>query len=167
MYVKLKKQPTTVGGALVLAEAHLRVLGRSDLSPLEFVRNCQAGEVTAAIVPLTKLREQEVLPGLKLKSGASVLEVVRIIPTNREVVYKNNRGGLFRMPTAKFVRLALQQGYKKVWNIRNFLISLKTLLKPVMDALPLMWVLKFVLGALRRKPGVQFSSKLPKHTEKL
>jgi len=164
---KLKSQPKTVAQAVIFAEAHIRALGLPELSPLSFVQKINANEVVAGIFPLTKLREKEVVPGLKLQNGSSVIEVVRMIPTNREVVYKNNRGGLFRIPAEKFVKLAIQQGYRKVWNIRNFLITLKTLLKPVLDAIPLMWVLKWVLGAIRKRPGASFQDKLPKQTDRI
>lgn len=170
MYVKLQKQPETVAQALVLAEAHLAAIGLSELSPLRFVREAVIeGEnlVTASIFPLTKLREREVVPGLKLRSGTSVIEVTKVLPSNREVVYKTNRGGLFRIPTEKFVKLALQQGYKKIWNIKNFLITLKSLLKPVLDAVPLMWVLKWVLSAIRGRSFNLISTQLPMATDKI
>lgn len=153
---RLKYQPRDVGQAVVFAEAHLRAIGLPELSPVAFVRNVtwDAGEVVAVLSPATKLRAAEVLPGLRLKSGNSILDVVKVIPTNKEVIYKNNRGGEFRMPTDKFVKLSTQQGYRKVWNVKNFLISLKALLKPVLDSVPLMWVMKWVLNMIRGKKAV-------------
>jgi len=150
---KLQHQPQTVGEALVLAEAHLRVIGMSEFSPIAFAKNAVRGEVTASIFPTTKLRIQEVLPGLRLRAGNSIIDVVKVIPTNKEVIYKTNRGGQFRMPTEKFVQLAIQQGFKKIWDVKNFLIALKNLLKPVLESVPLMLVLKWVLSYIRgRKP---------------
>lgn len=162
-------QPQTVAEALILSEAHLRAIGRPEFSPLRFVKEAVVtdNEVTAAFFPFTALREKEVLPGLKLRSGNSILEIVRLIPTNKEVVYKNNRGGVFRMPVGKFVKLAQQQNYRKIWNIRNFLISLKELLKPVLDSIPLMWVMKWILKMVRGKQGLHISDKLPKEVEEL
>lgn len=166
---KLKFQPQTVAQAVIFSEAHLRSIGRPELSLLAFVKevSAESDPVVASKISLTQLREQEVIPGLRLKSGTSILEIVRVIPTNREVVYKTNRGGLYRMPTEKFVKLARQQGYKKIWNIKNFLITLKALLKPVLDAVPLMWVLKWILNMIRVRPGVRFASKLPKPADVL
>ena len=112
-YVKLKRQPETVEQAFILAEAHLAAMGLSELSPTRFVREAVIEDnnlITASIFPLTKLREKEIVPGLKLQSGPSTIEVTKVMPSNREVIYKTNRGGLFRMPTEKFVKLATQQG---------------------------------------------------------
>jgi len=169
-YVKLKRQPETVEQAIILAEAHLAAIGLSELSPTRFVREAVIEDnnlITASIFPLTKLREKEIVPGLKLQSGPSTIEVTKVMPSNREVIYKTNRGGLFRMPTEKFVKLATQQGYRKTWDIKNFLITLKALLKPVLDAVPLMWVLKWILGAVRGRQRSQFADRLPTKTDTL
>jgi len=170
MYVKLTAQPQNLSQALVIAEAHLAAIGLSELSPTKFVREAVIegnNLVTASIFPLTKLREREVVPGLKLRSGSSTIEVTKVLPSNREVVYKTSRGGIFRIPLEKFVKLALQQGYKKVWNIKNFLITLKALLKPVLDAIPLMWVLKWVLSAIRGRSSHLINTQVPMNTDKI
>ena len=168
--VRLDYQPKTVGEALALAEAHLRAIGYPHMSPVRFVRENELRQdgslVTAALYTHTELREADLLPGTRIRTGASEIEVVRIIPSQHEVVFKNKHGGLFRMPTKKFVELAKQQGYKKVWNITTFLESLKNLLKPVLPLIPLMWVLKWVVNTIRKKP-VTFHERLPKETDKL
>lgn len=149
----------TLGQALVLAEAHLRVIGMSEFSPMQFVKTC---EVSAGVTTL--LREAEVLPGLRLQCGSSILEVVKVIPTNKEVIYKSV-GGVFRMPTAKFVQLAIQQGYRKSWDVEKFLISLKNLLKPVLDSVPLMLVMTWVLSQIRgEKPSRIEADHFPSHS---
>lgn len=170
MMKKLKYQPQDTLEALVFAEAHLAAIGKSEFSPINFVKQVvitPGGDVTASIFPLTKLRSAEVVPGLRLKAGSSILEVIKVLPTNKEIVYKNNRGGVFRMPTERFVQLAIQQGYKKVWDIKNFLIDLKKLLLPVLDSLPLMWVMKWVLNMVRGKEARLLSERIPLATLKL
>lgn len=164
--VRFSRQPRNVAEAVLFAEAHVRASGFDFLSPLDFALGSH--EVTAAMFAATTLREKELLPGLKLRSGSSVVEVVRIIPTNREVVYRSNRGGLHRMASEKFVKLARQQGYKKIWNLTAFLQTLKNLLKPVLDSVPLMWVLRWILNMVRSKSkGQMFTTKVPEKAETL
>jgi hypothetical protein len=166
---KLTYQPADVVSALIFSEAHLAAIGKAEYSPINFVKNAVVtdGVVTAAVFPSTKLRAAEVVPGLRLKAGSSIIDVVKVLPTNKEVVYKNNRGGIFRMPTEKFVQLAIQQGYKKVWDVKNFLITLRQLLTPVLDSIPLMWVMKWVLNMIRGKGTHLISEKYPLSTTKL
>lgn len=162
----LQFHPQTPLQALLLAEAHVRALGFPHLSPLSIIQtaNGETGEaVIAGIFTGSKLTVKELLPGLKLRSGASELEIVRVRPTEREVTYKT-RGHLIKMDSDKFIQLANQQGYRKSWNLKVFLESLKQLLKPVLAAVPLMWVLKLVTNAVRKKPQT-FLSELPKKKE--
>lgn len=165
---KLSCQPTSPYQALIFAEAHLRAIGLPELSPISFAYNYgqKLDQVTAGIFPTTKLRAQEIVPGLRLKSGNSIIDIVKSIPTNHEIVYKTNHGGLFRMPTDKFVQLAVQQGYRKVWNVKNFLITLKALLSPVLDSIPLMWVMKWVLNFVRGKKALM-TDKVPTLTDRI
>ena len=88
------------------------------------------------------------------------------MPSNHEVTYKNSKNQLFRIGIDKFLQLAVQQGYRKVWDLPAFLQTLKDLLRPVLAAIPLMWVLKLVINAVRRKP-VKFSVALPKEAVNL
>jgi hypothetical protein len=118
------------------------------------------------LFPTTTLRESELLPGLRLRAGTSIVEIVRIVPTQKEVVFKNNRGGLFRMQADRFVTLAKQQGYRKIWDLATFLRTLKGLLKPVLTPVPLMWVLHWIVQFLR-KPSLQYATRIPEPTEKL
>jgi len=135
--------------SLIVAESHLRSTGNAAYSPIDFVSRYTA--VEAAVIPNVKLRLAEVVPGLKLRSGSSIITVVRVIPTNKEVVYQTSSGKQERMPTEKFLHLATQQGYRKVWDVKGFLISLKALLKPVLDSVSLMLVMKWVLEKVRGK----------------
>jgi len=135
--------------ALIIAESHLRSTGNEVYSPIDFVSRYRA--VEAAVVPNVKLRFSEVVPGLKLRSGSSIITIVRVIPTNKEVVYQTSSGKQERIPTEKFLHLAAQQGYRKVWDVKSFLISLKALLKPVLDSVSLMLVMKWVLEKVRGK----------------
>jgi hypothetical protein len=166
----VRLQPNTPLQALLVAEAHLRAIGflrdYPHLSPLAVV----SGEVTAEEVTagwfLGKLKSKDLIPGLKLRSGASQIEIVRVMPSSQEITYKNSKGQLFRIGTERFIQLASQQGYRKVWDLPTFLKTLKDLLRPVLAAIPLMWVLKLVINAVRRKP-VKFSISLPKEPVKL
>jgi hypothetical protein len=147
--------PKTPLQALLLAEAHVRALGCPHLSPLDIIKAVNRGEsgeeVIAGIFTSSKLTMKELLPGLKLRAGASEIEVVRVRPTEQEVTYKT-RGHLVKMDSSKFIQLATQQGYRKTWDLKSFLVKLKDLLKPVLMAVPLMWVLKLVTDAVRKKP---------------
>ena len=144
--------PATPFQALLIAEAHVRALGYPHLSPLDLVKTArEGGEIHAGLFSGSKLTLKELLPGLRLRSGASEIEVVRIRPTEREVTYKV-RNKFFRMDSHRFLDLANQQGYRKVWDFKTFLTSLKALLKPVLAAIPLMWVLKLVTNAVRKQP---------------
>jgi len=156
--------PATPFQALLIAEAHVRALGYPHLSPLDLMRSArEGGEVCAGLFSGAKLTLKELLPGLRLRSGSSEIEVVRVQPTQREVTYKV-RNKFFRMDTHRFVDLANQQGYRKVWDLKTFLGTLKELLKPVLAAVPLMWVLKLVTNAVRKQP-VKFESTIPRHSE--
>lgn len=151
----VRHNPRTPMQALILADAYLRMIGFVEvpqLSPLAIVQGT-ANEVTANLNPfITKVKSADLLPGLRLKSGSSVIEITRVFPTNKEVIYKNSRGKAFRVSSEKFIQLANQQGYKKIWDMTTFLSTLKDLLKPVLGAVPLMWVMKLILNSLRRKP---------------
>lgn len=167
--VKLNYQPTTPGQALVFAEAFLSTIGKSEYSPTKFVKDTiktKDGLVTASVVPNTMIREQDLLPGIKLRSGSSQIEILKTIPLRREVVFKNKVGTLSRMPITQFIKLSRQQGYRKVWNLTAFLETLKNLLKPVLEAIPLMWILKWVVNSIRHKP-IKFASNLPKEVKDL
>ena len=155
--------------ALLVAEAHLRAIGwlkeNPHLSLTAIVSENSTQEVTAAWF-LGKIKVKDLRPSLKLRSGASQLEVVQVMPSTKEITYKNTQGKLFLVGAEKFVQLANQQGYRKVWDLPGFLATLKDLLKPVLAAIPLMWVLKLVINAVRHKP-VKFSVALPKEAHKL
>lgn len=154
--VRLDYQPKTVGESLALAEAHLRAVGCPHLSPIRFVRenSLQPGGVLVTASPYsnTVLREQDLLPGTRIRTGASEIEIVRVIPSQHEVVFKNKSGGLYRMTSEKFVQLARQQGYRKIWNMSTFLEQLKNMLKPVIGAVQLMWIMKWIVSSVRNKP---------------
>lgn len=146
----LLQQPTNPTAALLVADYCVKALGSPIESPLDIVRS---GRVEAGFLPPpSKLTVRELLPGLKLRLGSSEIEIKKLIPTAKEVVYRLGSGRLERMDTEKFVRLANQQGYRKVWNLARFLGTLKTLLKPILSAIPLMWVLKTVINSVRKKP---------------
>ena len=144
--------PQTPLQALAIADAHIRALGYPHLSPLDFVKACEgAGEVTSGLFTGTRLTFKELLPGLKLRTGTSEIEIVRVRPTEKEVTYKT-KGAYFKIDADKFLQLANQQGYRKVWDLKTFLLTLKNMLKPVLAAVPLMWVLKLITNAVRKKP---------------
>lgn len=154
--------PQTPLQALLIAEAHVRALGHPHSSLLDLIESAstgEPGEVIAGLFSGTKLTLKELLPGLRLRTGASEIEIVRVRPTEREITYKT-RGKFIKMDSQRFLDLANQQGYRKVWDLRTFLTTLKSLLKPVLAAVPLMWVLKLVMNAVRKKP-VQFESTIP------
>lgn len=157
--------PQTPLQALLLAEAHVRSLGYPHLSPLDIVKSAEMGEsgrgvcVISGFLSGAKLTLKEILPGLKLRTGTSEIEVIRVRPTEREVTYKS-RGKFIKMDSQKFLNLANQQGYRRVWDLKTFLTTLRSLLKPVLAAVPLMWVLKLVTNAVRGKP-VRFESSIP------
>ena len=149
-------QPNTPLQALLLAEAHIRAQGCPHLSPLAVVKSAHeekcAGEIIAAVFSgTTKLTLKELLPGLKLRAGASVIEIIRVRPTDREVSYKT-QSGTTKMDSQRFLDLANQQGYRKIMDLKTFLVSLKDLLTPILAPVPLMWVLKLVTDAVRKKP---------------
>lgn len=146
-------EPQTPLQALIIADAHIRALGYPHLSPLDFVKSASegAGEVTAGLFTGAKLTFKELLPGLKLRTGSSEIEIVRVRPTEKEVTYKT-KGQFFKIDAGKFLQLANQQGYRKVWDFKTFLATVKTLLKPVLAAVPLMWVLKLITNAVRKRP---------------
>lgn len=156
--------PKTPLQSLILADAHVRALGFPHLSPLDVVRSAEKGvEVNSGLFSGSKLTVRELLPGLRLRAGASEIEIVRIRPTEREVTYKT-RGKFIKMDSQRFLDLANQQGYRKVWDLKTFLLTLKSLLKPVLAAVPLMWVLKLVTNAVRKKP-IKFESNIPTHDD--
>lgn len=149
--------PKTPIQSLIVADAHLRAIGFPHLSPLDVVMSAKnGGEITAGFFTGKKLTLKELLPGIKLRAGSSELEIVRVRPTEREITYKSH-DKFIKMDTSKFLQLANQQGYRKVWDLKSFLSTLKTLLKPVLAAIPLMWVLKLVTDAVRKKP-IMFST---------
>lgn len=152
--------PQTPLQSLIIADAHVRALGFPHLSPLDIVRAAETGDVViAGLFTGSKLTLKELLPGLRLRAGASEIEIVRIRPTEREVTYKT-RGKFIKMDSQRFLDLANQQGYRKVWDLRTFLLTLKNLLKPILAAVPLMWVLKLVVNAVRKKP-IKFENLIP------
>lgn len=155
--------PQTPLQALLLAEAHVRAIGHPHLSPLDLMKSASKGEagdsVCAGLFTGTKLTLKELLPGLRLRAGASEIEIVRVRPTEREVTYKT-RGKFVKMDSQHFLNLANQQGYRRIWDLKTFLANLKSLLKPILAAVPLMWVLKLVTNAVRKKP-VTFESSIP------
>jgi hypothetical protein len=153
--------PETPLQALIVADAHVRAMGLAHLSPLDAVLAASSGkEVAAGLFTSGRLTLKELLPGLKLRAGSSELEIVRVRPTEREVTYKT-KGKFIKMDSQRFLTLANQQGYRKIWDLKSFLLTLKTLLMPVLASVPLMWVLKLVTNAVRRKP-VKFESTIPK-----
>ena len=156
-FVDQTSQPQTPFQALLIAEAHVRAAGCPHLSPLKFVRELQRVEANTSSA--TKLTLREILPGLRLRSGASEIDVIRIRPTDNEVSYKRKDGKTLRLPASDFLKKAIQQGYRKVWDVTSFLNSLKEFLKPILATVPLMWVMRLVLNAVRRQP-VQFTTTL-------
>jgi len=155
--------PATPNQALIFADVHIRALGLPHLSPLDVVKANGLHEVSAGMFTGNKLTIKELLPGLRLRTGASELEIVRIRPTEKEVTYKT-RGKFIKMDSQRFIDLANQQGYRKIWDLRTFLLTLKSLLKPILAAVPLMWVLKLVTNAVRKKP-ITFESNIPTHDD--
>lgn len=157
--------PKTPLQSLIIADAHVRALGFPHLSPLDIVKAAETGgeAVIAGLFTGTKLTLKELLPGLRLRAGASEIEIVRIRPTEREVTYKT-RGKFIKIDSQRFLDLANQQGYRKVWDLKTFLSTLKTLLKPILAAVPLMWVLKLVTNAVRKKP-IKFENLIPTRDE--
>ena len=164
---KLGFAPQNPVQALLIAEAHVRAIGYPFMSPLRFIRESELHEdgtlTTASTFVSAALTVKEILPGLRLRSGSSEIEVVKVIPTRKEIVYKSKKG-VYRISTSKFVRLARQQGYRKVWDLKTFLETLRKMLKPILSAIPIMWILKIVTDSVRKKP-VGISSRLPKTTE--
>ena len=152
-------QPQNITQALLVAEAHLRVIDRSDMSPIAFVS--MAEQVTAGPVMFNrnKITPKELLPGTRLRAGASEIEIVKIEPTKQIVFYRDSRKQVRKTNTSHFIQLANQQGYRRVWGVASFLVSLKKLLRPILAAVPLMWILKWVVGAIRKRP-VKFATKL-------
>lgn len=158
----LLSQPQTPMQALLVAEAHVRALGYPHLSPLDLIKSAsrtETGQVYAGFFTGTKLTMKEMLPGVKLRAGSSEIEIVRVRPTEREITYKT-RGKFIKMDSQHFLDLANQQGYRRIWDLKTFLVTLKSLLKPILAAIPLMWVLKLVTNAVRRKP-IKFTSDIP------
>lgn len=166
----VRLQPKNPMQALLLADAHLRAIGflkeNPHLSPLTIVTEEKGSEEVTASWFLGKLKVKDLIPGLKLRAGSSMLEIVQVAPTKKLITYKNSKGKLFQVSGERFIQLANQQGYRKVWDLTSFLNTLKDLLRPVLAAIPLMWVLKLVINAVRRKP-VKFSVSLPKEVTKL
>jgi len=160
---KILFEPKTPLQALLLAEAHVRAIGCPHLSPLDVMKAArETGEVTSFFSG-TKLTLKELLPGLRLRAGSSEIEIERVRPTEREVTYKA-RGKFVKMDSQRFLDLANQQGYHKIWDLKTFLTTLKNLLKPILSAIPLMWVLKLVSNAVRRKP-IKFENTIQKEDE--
>lgn len=155
--------PATPTQALIVADVHIRALGFPHLSPLDVVKANGMHEVSAGMFTSKKLTIKELLPGLRLRAGASELEIVRLRPTEKEVTYKT-RGKFIKMDSQRFIDLANQQGYRKIWDLRTFLLTLKSLLKPILAAVPLMWVLKLVTNAVRKKP-ITFESNITTHDD--
>lgn len=150
--------------ALLKAEKYIQENRFPLPTPLEYIAQAQKAQKVEGLFGIghSKLTAKDLLPGLKLRSGPSEIEVVRVLPTTKEVVYRlKNRNQLRRSDTARFIKLANQQGYRKVWNLASFLRTLKNLLKPILAAIPLMWVLKIVINAVRKKP-MRFSTLPPK-----
>ena len=149
--------------ALLTAERYIQENRFPLPSPLEYISQARSGQkVEAGLIPFSKLTVKDLLPGLKLRAGASEIEIVRVLPTTKEVIYRlKNRSQMRRTNSTRFIKLANQQGYRKVWNLATFLRTLRGLLKPILAAIPLMWVLKIVINAVRRKP-IKFSTLPPK-----
>lgn len=149
--------------AFILAEKYIRENGFPLPSPLEYISAAsKKTEVSAGLIPFAKLTVKDLLPGLRLRAGSSEIEIVRVLPTTKEVVYRSrSKTQTRRVDSQKFVKLANAQGYRKVWNLASFLRTLKGLLTPVLAAIPLMWVLKIVINAVRKKP-LKFSTLPPK-----
>jgi hypothetical protein len=160
----LSYQPTNPLQALILADAHVKAIGHGEYSPIDFIKHSH--KIEAGIFSNAALRESDLLPGVRLKSGSSQIEIVKLVPTRKEVIFKNKVGTMSRMTTTKFINLARQQGYRKIWNLTSFLETLKGLLKPLLAAVPLMWVLKLVVNSVRNKP-IKFATSLPKEAKDL
>lgn len=146
--------------ALMTAERYIQENRFPLPSPLEYIAASRQEDVpvTAGLIPFSKLTVKDLIPGLKLRAGASEIEIVRVLPTTHEVIYRlKSRNQVRRVNSEKFVKLANAQGYRKVWKLANFLRTLKSLLMPVLAAIPLMWVLKIVINAVRKKP-LKFST---------
>lgn len=147
--------------ALLTAEKYIKENRLPLPTPLEYISSQNQHKVQAGLFH-SKLTVKDLLPGLKLRSGPSEIEVVRVLPTTKEVVYRvKNRNQIRRSDSARFIKLANQQGYRKVWNLANFLRTLKNLLRPILAAIPLMWVLRLVINSVRKKP-MRFSTLPPK-----
>ena len=145
--------------AVILAEAHVRAIGYPQMSPLDFVAAVR-NERHQVLSSRTKLTRKEIVPGLKLRSGPSEIEVIKVEPTKRIVLFRTKKKRqLEKMTIEKFIRLANQQGYKKVWAVGAFLETLKKLLKPVLAAVPLMWIMKWILKKIRGRP-IKFKARL-------
>ena len=158
--------PTTLGQAVLLAEWHCRSVGHPHLSPMTVVRQLTDGHdlcVTSGLFTGTKLTMKEILPGLRLRIGASEIEIIRVRPTEREVTYRTH-GKLIKIDSQRFLELANQQGYRKVWDLKTFLTTLKTLLKPVLSAVSLMCVLNLVSNAVRKRP-IKYENLIPTRDE--
>lgn len=138
--------------ALLLADIHLKAIGFPHLSPFELIRNMKEQHEISALFAPTRLTLKDLLPGVKLKAGSSQVTIIRTRPYEKEVTYKNMQGVLTKMDSTRFLNLVNQQGYRKVWDVASFLDHLKDILKPVLPAIPLMWVLKLVLNIIRKKP---------------
>lgn len=162
--VKIPDGQKTPLAAFMVAEKYIRENRFPLPSPLEYIAASRQDEqpVTASLIPFSKLTAKDLLPGLRLRAGSSEIEIARVLPTTKEVVYRlKSKNQLRRIDTQKFVKLANAQGYRKVWNLASFLRTLKSLLTPVLAAIPLMWVLKIVINAVRKKP-LKFSTLPPK-----
>jgi len=138
--------------ALLLADIHCKAIGFPHLSPLEFIRNLKEQEEVQALFAPVRLTMKDLLPGVKLKAGSSQITIIRVRPYEKEITYKNIQGIITKMDSVRFLNLLNQQSYRKVWDIASFLTHLKDILKPVLPAIPMMWVLKLVLNIIRKKP---------------
>jgi hypothetical protein len=154
-------QPSNPIQALMVAEAHCRAVGLPHMAPTTYCRAVH--ETTAGLLPWSKLTAKEILPGTKFRAGASTVEITQLLPTSQELIYKNiATKKTYQITVDRFLQLANQQGYRKLWDLKTFLMNLKNLLKPVLAAIPLMWVLKWVVNTIRKKP-IRFATDLPKH----
>ncbi len=153
--IERRFNPATPVQALLLAEACIRAQGYPHLSPVALINSMRKGEVTADFfsgkgMAGSRLTLKDLLPGIYLRTGVSEIEIVRVRPTEREITYKV-QDKYVRMDATKFLNLANQQGYRKIWDVRTFLITLKSALKPYLAAVPLMWVLKIVIDSIRKR----------------
>ena len=158
---KILFNPRTPAEALLLAESHCRSVGFPHLAPMTVIRRLTDGhdECIAGLFSGTKLTMKEILPGLRLRVGSSEIEIVRVRPTEREVTYKTHNK-LVKIDSQRFIDLANQQGFRKVWDLKTFLTTLKGLLKPILSAVPLMWVLSLVSNAVRKRP-IKYENLIP------